>query len=84
MKLKITLALVLLFGLLVLVGILGILRINALADDAREILKDNYVSIEYMQRMQRALDGLASDPVSRQVFAANLGKQQQNREKELF
>lgn len=75
MKLKITFALVLLFGLLVLVSTLGILRINALANDARDILKDNYVSIEYAQQMHRSLDGLAEDPVSRQIFAENLQKQ---------
>ncbi len=78
MKLKITLALVLLFGLLVLVGTLGILRINALADDAHEILKDNYVTLVYVQQMQRALDSWTTDSVSRGVFAENLQKQQQN------
>lgn len=78
MKLKITLALVLLFGLLVLVGTLGILRINTLANDARVILKDNYISLEYVQKMQKALTAPRDDSSSRLLFEENLRLQQAN------
>ncbi|MFN8302274.1 MAG: ATP-binding protein [Saprospiraceae bacterium] len=78
MKQKITFVLVMLFGLLVLVGTLGILRINALAGDAGEILKDNYISLEYVQRMQRAMENLPADAASLQEFEESLKKQQAN------
>lgn len=78
MKQKITFALVLLFGLLLLLGTLGMMRIQALADDAREILKDNYISLEYVQRMLGALDEMPADSASWVVFAENLQKQRDN------
>ena len=78
LKTKLTLGLVLLFGLLVLVSILGILNINALSTDANAILKDNYKTLEFVQRMQNALDYLAVDPSNRETFATNLHYQQQN------
>lgn len=78
MKQKITLALILFFGLLVLVGTLGILRINAIAGDAGEILKDNYISLEYVQHMQRAMENLPADAASLQEFEESLKKQQAN------
>ncbi len=78
LKTKLTLGLVLLFGLLVLVSGLGMLNINALATDANAILKDNYKTLEYVQAMQRALDGLAFDTTSREIFRQNMQAQSDN------
>jgi len=78
LKTKLTLGLVLLFGMLVVVSILGMVNIHALATDANAILKDNYKSLEYVQRMQHALDHLGYDPDSREIFEKNLELQQQN------
>lgn len=78
LKTKLTLGLVLLFGLLVLVSALGMFNINALATDSSEILKDNYKTLEYVQAMQRSLDGIKFDPSSREIFRRNLDGQSRN------
>lgn len=78
LKTKLTLGLILLFGLLVLVSGLGMYNINALANDASTILKDNYQSLQYVQEMQRALDGLANDSASQEIFQHNLEAQSRN------
>ncbi|MCC6459628.1 MAG: HAMP domain-containing protein [Saprospiraceae bacterium] len=78
LKTKLTLGIVLLFGLLVLVSALGMFNVNALATDASAILKDNYETLEYVQAMQRALESLEYDPSSQDLFRQNLERQAQN------
>jgi len=78
LKIKLTLGLVLLFGLLVLVSGVAIYSINALSTDANAILKDNYQTLEYVRHMQHNLDHLIYDPSSREIFAKNLRSQQEN------
>ncbi len=78
LKTKLTLGLILLFGLLVLVSAMGIFNVNALATDASAVLKDNYKTLEYIQAMQRALDGVEYDPSSREIFRQKMEEQSRN------
>ncbi len=78
LKTKLTLGLILLFGLQVLVSALGMYNINELATDSGEILKDNYKTLEYVQAMQRALDAIAFDTASHEIFRQNLEAQGRN------
>jgi PAS domain S-box-containing protein len=55
-KTKLSLGLAFLFGIAVLVGVLSAYYLHQLSTDAKEILKDNYESIEYAQNMNRALE----------------------------
>ncbi|MEO5561896.1 MAG: ATP-binding protein [Chitinophagaceae bacterium] len=55
-KQKIRLGTLFLFILLLLSGGVGIYHLMRLKDDAKEILKDNYESLEYGHAMQRSLD----------------------------
>lgn len=78
LKTKLTLGLVLLFGMLVLVSVVGILSINNLSGDSSAILQDNYKTLEYIQAMQHSLDGLEYDSSAREIFRTNLEKQRRN------
>ena len=55
-KTKLSLGLAFLFGIAVLVGLLSAFYLHQLSNDAQEILKDNYESIEYAQNMNHALE----------------------------
>lgn len=78
LKTKLTLGLVLLFGMLVLVSAVGILSINELSGDSSAILQDNYKTLEYVQAMHHSLDGLEYDPSAREIFKMNLEYQSSN------
>jgi signal transduction histidine kinase len=56
-KKKIRLGTLFLFLLLILSSGVGIYNLVRLKNDALEILKDNYESLEYCQTMQQAIDG---------------------------
>ena len=77
-KTKISLALTFLFSIIILLGGLGAFYLNRLSNDAQEILKDNYISLEYVSSMQKALATRHSDPDALQIFDENLRKQAQN------
>ncbi|MEO7530265.1 MAG: ATP-binding protein [Sediminibacterium sp.] len=74
LKLKITLGVIFLFTLLLLVGGVSFFYLNKTIADQRDILKDNYETIEYTKNMLLALDS-ANGKV---VFEKNLLNQQQN------
>lgn len=78
LKIKLTLGLVLLFGMLVLVSAVGILGINDLSGDSKAILQDNYKTLEYVQAMHRSLERLEYDSVALKNFDLHLKKQRQN------
>jgi signal transduction histidine kinase/HAMP domain-containing protein len=77
-KTKLSLGLVLLFGLLVVVSILGMFSVYTLSADSGAILKDNYKSLDYAQQMQQALSGPLLDPASAAKFGHYLEQQRRN------
>ena len=78
LKTKLTLGLVLLFGMLVLVSAIGIMSINDLSGDSSAILRDNYKTLEYIQAMHHSLDGLEYNPSAREIFKLNMENQSRN------
>ncbi|MVM40647.1 HAMP domain-containing protein [Spirosoma sp. HMF3257] len=77
LKTKVSLSLVFLFSIILVLGGLGAFYLNQLAQDSRAILKDNYISLEFVSNMQKALTTL-DDPDALADFAANLKKQEAN------
>lgn len=63
-KTKVSLGLFFLFGVILIVGGLGIYYINEISSDAKNIIKANYESIEFMQGMNSALNNLKKDSTS--------------------
>ncbi|MBL7797030.1 MAG: HAMP domain-containing protein [Saprospiraceae bacterium] len=77
-KTKLALGLVLLFGLLLVVSILGMFSVYTLSGDSGAILKDNYQSLGYVQQMQSALGKPEFDPASAALFGHYLEQQRRN------
>ncbi|GAB3252112.1 ATP-binding protein [Larkinella harenae] len=77
-KLKISLALVFLFAVLLLLGGSGMYYLNQLADDSQAILKDNYTSLQFVGRMQKALLTRNTDPDALKSFDQALRQQEKN------
>lgn len=74
LKTKITLGVVFLFTLLLLVGGTGLYYLNKTITEQRNILKDNYKTIEYTRNMLQALDSINGN----NFFDINLSKQEKN------
>ncbi len=77
-RLKLTLGVGLLFLFIILLSLIGILQINNLADDTRNILRANYNTLDYSRQMLTAMDALKTDPSALQLFSDNLEKQRNN------
>lgn len=77
LKTKVSLSLVFLFSIILVLGGLGAFYLNQLAEDSRAILKDNYISLEFVSNMQKALTTL-DDPNALADFETNLKKQEVN------
>lgn len=77
-KLKISLALVFLFAVLLLLGGSGMYYLNQLADDSQAILKDNYTSLQFVGRMQKAVLTRQTDPDALKTFELTLDQQEKN------
>lgn len=82
-KTKLSLGLSFLFAVIILLAGLGAYFANLLAAGSREILKDNYESLEYAKNMLQASDALlGSDTISYRetlkAFQKNLQKQESN------
>lgn len=78
-KSKLSLGLVFLFAIIILIGSVGGIYIHSIAKESKEILKDNYESIQYAKLMQQSLDAEDTDSsnfISR--FEAHLLSQEQN------
>ncbi|GAB3985863.1 ATP-binding protein [Spirosoma daeguense] len=77
LKAKITLSLTFLFSIIILLSGLGMYYLNRVSDDAQAILKDNYISVEFVSGMQKALTDL-NDRDALTDFDENLKKQERN------
>jgi two-component system, NtrC family, sensor histidine kinase KinB len=81
-KSKISSALAFLFAVVLAIGGLSAYYLNRLAADSQAILKDNYVSLEYVSAMQQILaGGGGSGPAAADALAdfdANLKQQEAN------
>lgn len=77
-KTKLTYGIGTLFAMIVLLGALSVIYINNLSSDTKNILADNYNSLDYAKQMLYALDNFKSSPESLNVFVENLKKQQNN------
>ena len=73
-KTKLTSGIGLLFMIIVLLGVLAISYIDKLADDTKNILSDNYNSLDYAKGMLYALDNLETDREALNIFMENLEK----------
>jgi signal transduction histidine kinase len=74
LKTKISLGVIFLFTLLLLVGGTGLFYLNKTTTEQRDILKDNYETIEYTRNMLQALDSSNGNS----FFESNLAKQELN------
>jgi PAS domain S-box-containing protein len=77
-KTKLILGLGSLFGLIIIMSILGILKINSLSKATENILVDNYKTLEYAKNMLKALDKIQQDPNAVGLFEDHLKMQQNN------
>jgi PAS domain S-box-containing protein len=77
-KTKLTLGVGLLFGLILLLAVMGTGYINALKRDTQNILASNYNTLEYSRNMMLALDALHQPGSASQQFEDNLQKQKKN------
>ena len=77
-KTKISLGLFFLFTVILIVGGISIYYLNEISDDAKNIIKANYESIEYMQGMTAALDSLPHDSSAMHRLKKNLKAQESN------
>ena len=77
-KTKISLGLFFLFTVILIVGGISIYYLKEISDDAKNIIKANYESIEYMQEMTAALDSLKKDSTSMHHLKKNLKAQEGN------
>lgn len=74
-KSKLLLGVGFLFTLIGLLTVLSIIFINKLSADSKNILTDNYNTIEYSRLMSSALNKGFTDPASVRLFSENLHKQ---------
>ena len=77
LKTKVSLSLVFLFSIILVLGGLGAFYLNQLSQDSEAILKDNYISLEFVSNMQKSLTTL-DDPDALTDFETNLKKQEAN------
>ncbi|MCC7443302.1 MAG: HAMP domain-containing protein [Saprospiraceae bacterium] len=77
-KLKLTLGVGLLFVMITLLTVLSVIHINKLSGDTKNILADNYLSIDYSRQMLNALNQGISSSERQTEFRRNLEKQQTN------
>jgi PAS domain S-box-containing protein len=78
-KTKLSLGLTFFFMMIVLIAAVGLLAINRLADESKNILKANYESVQYSENMQQAIDAYEmKDPGAPDKFEKNLKEQENN------
>jgi len=78
LKTKLSLGLVFLFAVIVTFGVLSIIYINRLGNDAERILKNNHESLVYGNNMLKALEMARSNPAAIKLFEVNLQKEESN------
>ncbi len=78
-KTKLSLGLGFLFAVIILIGSVGANYIYTIARESKEILKDNYESVQYVKRMMQDLDASGADSsLFFKSFEANLKLQEDN------
>ncbi|GAB3963811.1 ATP-binding protein [Spirosoma terrae] len=77
-KAKISLGLAFMFVIILGLGGLGAYYLNELANDSHAILKDNYISLQYVSEMQKALLDRSTDSDALRRFDETLQKQEAN------
>src|ERR1700734_3108352 len=78
-KTKLSLGLTFFFVMIVLIGAVGVLAINRLADESKNILSANYESIKNCENMQQAIDSYEiKDSGALDKFEKNLKAQENN------
>lgn len=78
LKTKLRLALTFLFAVILLLGSLGAFYLKKLSNEAQEILKDNYISLEYVRNMRNVIDEHEWKAEDIALFQENLLKQERN------
>ncbi|MHA3789482.1 HAMP domain-containing sensor histidine kinase [Flavobacterium hauense] len=76
-KTKLIIAVSLLFLMITVLSAIGIRQVNVLAGETKNILTDNYHSLDYSRNMYKILDGEQAEP-NLARFKEYLEKQQQN------
>ena len=77
-KTKLTIALIFLFMVILLFGVLGVFYVNKLSKDADNIIKNNYETLVYSNNMLKAVDEIPNNTIAIQNFETNLKKQEKN------
>ncbi|WP_338875089.1 ATP-binding protein [Spirosoma sp. SC4-14] len=77
-KAKLSLGLAFMFVIILGLGGLGTYYLNELANDSQAILKDNYISLQYVSDMQKALLDRVADSDALHRFEITLRKQEAN------
>lgn len=77
-KTKLTYGIGILFAMIVVLGLVAVKYITDMSADTRNILADNYQSLDYARHMLHSLDNFEKDTASVDVFIENLKKQQNN------
>ena len=77
-KTKITLALTFLFLVILFLGGLGAYYLHGLSGEAKEILKDNYETLEYVRNMRQIVDAGTWTESNLKKFEKNLKEQEKN------
>ncbi len=78
-KTKVTLGVAFLFSIIIVMGGLGLYYMNAISGDSKNILRDNYETLEYTKRIIENCDSLKIDSAkSIQTIERNLRLQEDN------
>ena len=75
---RLTLGIGVLFILILLLGFQSVRSVRQLSVASKDILKDNYNSVHYVEEMLRSLDRFSQDSTSRGILINSLELQQQN------
>ncbi len=78
LKTKLSIGLIFLFVVIVLFGVLGLVSINRLNNEGRQVLQNNHESLVYCNKMLTALENIHTHKDAIQTFSDNLKKQQHN------
>lgn len=78
LKTKLSIGIGFLFIAILISGVLGILSIHVMKNDARLILEDNYETLVYSNNMLKLLDKFLEDSTGVQLFEKNLKQQEAN------
>lgn len=77
-KTKLTYGIGTLFALIVLLGGVGVKYLTDISADTKNILADNYQSLDYARQMLHALENFRDNTAAVDIFIENLKKQQNN------